>query len=71
MKVKRISKWTYINSLLLPNLASDESMAIDVQEGDNGIDAMDQASLTNCLSILPSSVAGNKECYDTYMYKYT
>ncbi len=51
---------TYINSLLLSDLASDDSVAVDVDQRDEGVDEMEDEALSHRLRVLPGSVAGNE-----------
>lgn len=60
--------YAYLNILLFPNLASYQSMAVDTQYGYNGVDTMNQTSLTNGLGVLTSSIARHKVCNDTCIH---
>lgn len=57
---------THINSLLLSDLASDEGVAVDVDQWDDGVDAVGQTGLSCSLCILTGRVAWDKVCYHTW-----
>lgn len=53
--------YAYLNTFLLSNLASYQSMTIDTKDWYEGVDPMDDTTFTDSLGILTSSVARNNE----------